>query len=107
MFSLFFKIDSIKCSLSTIALFNDLASKTVILITFSACLVNGSELILAMFFPVLSFTAISISFLNSYKSIFKDLRIRTAVFSPSLISPKTRCSVPIKSFPSLNASSRL
>ena len=76
-------------------------------ITFSACLVKGNEFMLAIFLPVLSFTAISISLRNSKTSILSDFKIRIAVFSPSLIKPKTKCSVPIKSFPSRKASSLL
>ena len=76
-------------------------------ITFSACFVSGNEFMLAMFLPVLSFTASSISFLNSYRSTLSAFNIFIAVFSPSRINPKTRCSVPIKSFPNLKASSLL
>ena len=71
-FSLFFKMLNMICSLSTIGLFKVLASKTVTLITFSACLVNGKLLILAMFLPALSLIAISISLRNSYKSTSRD-----------------------------------
>src|SRR5215204_6758379 len=107
MFSLFFKIESIRCSVSTVALFNAFASRTVTLITFSACLVRGKLLMLAMFLPVLSFTANSISLRNSYKSTLKLFKIRTAVLSPSRINPSNKCSVPIKSLPNRNASSLL
>ena len=83
------------------------ASSTVTRMTFSACFVSGRLLILAMFLPVLSFTASSTSFLNSKRSTLKLFNILTAVFSPSRIRPRSKCSVPMKSFPSRRASSLL
>ena len=82
-----------------IELWNNLASRKVVLRARSACLVR------CKFFFVESLTSESkligfndsIFLLNSFKSKPIKFKISIALPSPFLISPKIRCSVPIKS----------
>ena len=105
----FLRIHKSKWTVLIKSLWNNFASRKVVLRALSACLVR-CKFCLLLKFSWSSITAgfrISTFFLKSSKSISIDFRIEIAFPPPSLIIPSIKCSVPIKLCPSLKASSLL
>ena len=104
----FLKIHSNKWAVSMASLWYNFASKKVVFSAFSACLVKWR---LFFLFPssILEAAGFNISsfFLIKFKSISSVSNISIAFPSPFLINPSSKCSVPMKSWPNLNASSLL
>ena len=105
----FLRIQSNKWAVSIKLLWNNFASKKVVLRALSACLVKWRFLLVFSTLSLFNKAGFRIStfFLRLSKSMSIALRIVIAFPPPSRNIPRTKCSVPIWSWPSLKASSLL